>query len=62
MLLTACRFHVLAGRLQGAGDAAAAALRRVLYYSEQLSLDYNSTSLDVINEHFLGIGEVSAWV
>ena len=40
MLLTACRFHVLAGRLQGAGDATAAALRRVLYYSEQLSLDY----------------------
>ena len=40
MLLTACRFHVLAGRLQGAGDAAAAALRLVLYSSEQLSLDY----------------------
>ena len=42
MLLTVCRFRVLAGGKQGARDAAAAARRGAIDYSEQLTLDYES--------------------
>ena len=39
MVLTMCRFRVLIGDQHGAEDAAAAARRHMIYYSEELAIE-----------------------